>query len=142
VALIQYIYTSVLDVQTTPKQAETACLLSAALCRKFGITGRVFTNCQQALAIIEGPDEVATRYFKAVTNDPMSASAILHVKRSIPAREFPEFIVLLNSGEPFKGDDYVQLLTPESLQNAWPENLSAKVRILAEAYLDPDMLKP
>ena len=76
---------------------------------------------------------MATRYFEAVTNDPMSASAILHTKRSIPAHEFPEFIVLLNSGEPFKGDDYVQRLTPESLQDIWPKNLSAKVRILTEA---------
>jgi len=139
--LIQYIYTSVLGVQIAPKQAQTASLLSAALCRKFGITGRVFANCQQALAITEGPEQVAARYFEAVSNDPMSASVLLHVKREIPAREFSEFKILLNAGEAFKGDNFVQPLTPESLQNVWPANLSTKVRILADAYLDPDMLK-
>ena len=138
--LVQYIYTSVLGVQITPQQAYEASLMSAELCRKFGITGRVFANSQQALAITEGPEDVAARYFEAVSTDSMSASVLLHVKRVIPAREFPEFSILLNVDYPFAADGLVQPLTPETFQNVWPENLSAKVRILADAYLDPDML--
>ena len=139
-ALVQYIYTSVLATQMTPQHAYNACLLSADLCRKFGISGRVFANCQQALAITEGPDAVATRYFKAVSEDPMAATVLLHVKREIAVREFPDFSILLNVDYPFAPDRYVKPLTAETMQDVWPKNLSAKVRILAEAYLDPEML--
>ena len=139
-ALVQHIYTSVLGVQITPQQAYDASVLSAGLCYKFGITGRVFANDHQALAITEGPEEVATRYFEAVSADPMAATVLLHVKRVIPAREFSDFSIWLNVDYPFEPDTFVQPLTSESLQNAWPKNLSAKVRILADAYMDPDML--
>ena len=140
--IVQYIYTSVLGVQITPQQAYQASVQSAGLCRKFGITGRVFANSQQALAITEGPEEVTVRYFEAVSTDPMAASVLQHVKREIPTREFPDFSILLNVDYPFAPDGLVQPLTPETMDNIWPENLSAKVRILAEAYLDPDMLLP
>jgi len=83
---------------------------------------------------------VTARYFEAVSNDPMAASVLLHVKRDIPAQEFPDFKILLNTGEAFQADRFVRSLTVESLENTWPENLSAKVRILADAYMDPDML--
>ena len=140
VGLIQYIYTSVLGVQITPQQAYDASMLSAGLCQKFGITGRVFANAQQALAITEGPEEVTSRYFESVSRDSMAATVVLHVKREILAREFLDFSILLNVNCPFAASGSVRPLTPESLQSAWPENLSAKVRILADAYMDPDML--
>jgi len=34
----------------------------------------------------------------------------------------------------------IRELTVESLKEAWPENLSSKVRIMADAYLNSDML--
>lgn len=137
---VQYIYTSILGTEMTPQHAHRASVLSAGLCQKFGITGRVFANCQQALAITEGPEETAIRYFQAVTNDPMAASVLLHVKRTIPSPEFTDFSILLNVDYPFAANQFVQPLTPESFQTVWPANLSAKVRILADAYMDPEML--
>jgi len=51
-----------------------------------------------------------------------------------------DFSILLNVDYPFAPDRYVKPLTAETMQDVWPKNLSAKVRILAEAYLDPEML--
>lgn len=137
---VQYIYTSILGVEMTPKMAYEASMLSAGLCQKFGITGRVFANAQQALAITEGPEAAATRYFEAVTNDPMTAKVLLHVKRNIAAPEFENFSIYLNTAHEFAPNALVRPLTEESYRRAWPSGLSAKVRILANAYMDPEML--
>jgi len=139
-ALVQYIYTSILGVEMTPRRAYEESLLSAGLCRKFGITGRVFANSQRALAITEGPEETVTRYFNAVSQDEMAASVLLHVRRIITVQEFSDFIILLNADHSFDADPFVQPLTAESFKNVWPPKLSAKVRILSDAYMDPEML--
>ena len=139
-ALIQYIYTSVLITELTAKNAIDTSEMSARVCQQYGITGRAFANRQKAWAITEGEEDTVKRYFQAVANDPMAGKILLHVKRSIPIREFTDFSVYLNLGEPFQTSKSVRELTSKSLQNAWPSNLSAKVRILADAYLDPEML--
>lgn len=139
-ALVQYIYTSVLITELTPQNAYDTCAMSAKVCKQFGITGRVFANRQKALAITEGDEEIVKRYFQAVAGDPVAGTVLLHVKREIPVREFADYALFLNLGQDFASNDTVRQLTLESLQTAWPSNLSAKVRIMADAYLDPEML--
>jgi len=139
-ALVQYIYTSVLVTELTPQNAFDTSALSVKVCQQFGITGRVFANRQQALAITEGPEEIVARYFASVRQDPLALNNLLHVQRSIPFREFKTYSVWLNLGQPLPFDMNVRELTEESLKEAWPENLSAKVRIMADAYLNADML--
>jgi len=139
-ALIQYIYTSILVAELSPQNAFDTSALSTKICRQFGITGRVFANRQRALAITEGEEDIVRRYFNSVATDPMAGTIVLHVKRPIPAPEFRDYSVWLNLGQEFEYSRYVRELTPHSLHQAWPENLSAKVRILADAFLDPEML--
>ena len=138
--LVQYIYTSVLVTELTPQNAFDTSSLSVKVCQQFGITGRVFANRQQALAITEGPEEIVARYFDSVRQDPVASNVLLHVQRSIQFREFETYSVWLNLGQPFPFDMNVRELTADSLKEAWPDNLSAKVRIMADAYLDADML--
>lgn len=139
-ALVQYIYTSILITELTAQNAYDTSAMSTKVCQQFGITGRVFANRQKALAITEGEEEIVKRYLQSVANDPMSSKLLLHVKRPIPIREFADYSVWLNLGQNFKFSRYVRELTEESLHQAWPANLSAKVRIMADAYLDPEML--
>jgi hypothetical protein len=138
-AFAQYIYTSILVSELTPESAFQTCELSSKVCRHFGITGRVFANRQQALAITEGPEEVVARYFEAIRQDPISGKIILHVQRLISSREFQTYSLWLNLGVDFSPSESVRPLTPDTLQSAWPSTLSTKMRILAEAYLDPDI---
>jgi len=139
-ALVQYIYTSILVTELTAQNAYDTSSMSVKVCQQFGITGRVFANRQKALAITEGEEEIVKRYFQSVSEDPMAGTILLHVKRPIPVPEFQDYSVWLNLGQDFKFDRYVRELTSQSLHQAWPENLSAKVRIMADAYLDPEML--
>ena len=138
--LVQYIYTSVLIAELTPKNAFDTSAMTVNLCQQFGITGRVFANRQEALAIMEGPEDHVARYYQAVQNDPMTGTQILHVQRPIQAREFEDFSVWVNFGRDFEFTQHIRNLTPETLPLAWPENLSPRVRIMASAYLDADML--
>lgn len=139
-AVTQYIYTSMLVTKLTAQNAFDTSSLSVKICQQLDISGRVFANRQQALAITEGPEEIVSRYFQAVKQDPLGGRILMHVKRSIPAREFANYSVWLNLGQAFQFNEHVRELTPESLKTAWPDNLSAKVRIMADAYLDGDML--
>lgn len=137
--LTQYIYTSVLVSELSPKGAYDISAMSVKICQKFGITGRVFANCQQALAITEGPKDVVEHYFHSVSQDPMSGTIIPHVQRSIEAREFVDYSVWLNLRGNFHYDKDIRKLTPQTLQMAWPSTLSARMRIMTEVYLDPDV---
>ena len=139
-ALVQYIYTSVLVTELTSQNAFDTSLLSVKICQQFGITGRVFANRQQALAIMEGPEDIVARYFASVKQDPLAGNNLLHVQRPIQFREFQDYSVWLNLGQDFPFDLNVRELTKESLKEAWPDNLSAKVRIMADAYLTGDIL--
>lgn len=140
-SLVQYIYTSVLATELTAQNAFDTSSLSVKVCEQFGITGRVFANRRQALAITEGPEMHVARYFQAVQQDPMAGTQILHVQRPIHAREFQDYSVWLNVGRNLAFTQNVRELTAETLPLAWPENLSPRVRIMANAYLDADMLE-
>lgn len=139
-ALVQYIYTSILVTELTAQNAYDTSNMSTRVCQQYGITGRVFANRQKAWAITEGEEEVVKRYFQSVAQDPMAAKVLLHVKRAIPLREFADYSVWLNLGQNFAFSQNVRELTSKTVSQAWPANLSAKVRIMADAYLDPEML--
>lgn len=139
-SLVQYIYTSVLVTEVTAQNAYDTSAMSVKICQQYGITGRVFANRQQALAITEGPEDIVEHYFQSVKQDPVAGNILLHVQRSIEAREFQDYSVWLNLGQNFQFGKYVRELSSETLPLAWPDNLSARVRIMADAYLDADML--
>jgi hypothetical protein len=139
-AFVQYIYTSILMTELSARNAFDTSAMSAKICEQFGITGRVFANRQKALAITEGPEEIVTKYFQSVQQDPLAQSVLLLVNRPIPVREFMDYSVWLNLGQDFEFSQSVRKLTAASLRTAWPSNLSTKVRIMADAYLDPAML--
>lgn len=139
-AFVQYIFTSVLIKELTAQNAYDTSLMSAKVCEKFGVTGRGFANRQKALAITEGEEASVKRYYQAVVADPMAGKVLLHVTRPIAAREFTDFSIWLNLGQGFQSNRYVCHLTEDTLPLAWPPKLSAKIRIMADAYLDPEML--
>ncbi len=138
--LVRYIYTSILAVELPPQNAFDTASLSANVCEKIGITGRTFANCHKALAITEGPTDIVEKYFQAVNADPLAQTILMHVQRPIKAREFEDYSVWLNLGQAFEFSASVRELTPDTLAQAWPGDLSAKVRIMADVYLDPEML--
>lgn len=124
----------------TPKMAYDMSCMSVSICEKIGITGRVFANRQQALAMIEGPREVVQQYYKAVNNDALVETVFLHVDRVISVPEFEDYSAWLNLGTDFEFGDKVRRLTHETASIALPNNPSPRLRIMAEAYLDDDML--
>jgi len=138
--LVQYIYTSTCSAAMTAQNAYDMSSKSVSLCEQFGITGRVFANRQQALAMTEGPKEIVERYYQSVCRDPYVFATLLHVNRIIPAREFNDYSVWLNLGTQFEFSDSVRPLTADTVHLALPDNPSPRLRIMAEAYLDDDML--
>jgi len=138
--LVQYIYTSTCsEAMTLQLIYDTSCR-NIGLCEQFGITGRVFANRQQALVIKEGPKDLVERFYQSVCRDPYVATTLLHVNRIIPTREFHDCSVWLNIGTQFTFNEKVRQLTPETVRLALPANPSPRLRIMAEAYLDDDML--
>lgn len=138
--ILQYIFTSTCSAAMTPKMAYDMSCMSVGICEKIGITGRVFANCQQALAMIEGPPMVVEQYYQAVNSDSVVETVFLHVNRVIPKREFLDYSAWLNLGTDFEFGDKVRKLTPETAISALPNNPSARLRIMTEAYLGDDML--
>lgn len=140
-ALSQLIYTSIYMAELTPRRAHETYMESVAACKQLGITGRVFADDQQAIAMTEGPTDILNRYYDAVTADPFVGSTVLHFDRHIPAREFSDYSVWLNSKETYDVSPQILRLTHETLALALPPNLSTKVRIMIETFVKPEILK-
>jgi len=138
--LSQLIYTSSCSAAMTPRMAYETSAKSVGICQKLGLTGRVFANNQQALAMTEGPTELVHSYYQAVAADSLVESIILHTDRIIPVREFSNYSVWLNVDTPIDFTETVCHLTAESLQHAMPAKISGRLRIMIEAYLKPDLL--
>lgn len=124
----------------TPFQSHRISNKSVEVCHQLGLTGRVFANDVQAFAVTEGETRLVRQYYEAVKTDKMVESIILHVNRPIERREFVDYSVWLNSRETHLRVEHVWRLTGRTLEDALPVNLSAKVRILVEAYLKPELL--
>lgn len=138
--LLQLIYTSsCVDAMTSRLSYDVSCK-SVYICESLDITGRVFANTKQALAFTEGPEEIVREYFEAVKADSLVETILLHVDRKIAAREFNDYSVWLNLPETFQFGEKVKKLTPQSVASALPVRQSAKLRIMAEAYLNAEML--
>ena len=138
--LAQLIYTSTCTNAMTPQMAYQVSSQSVSVCEGLGLTGRVFANNQQALAITEGPIDLVRQYYKAVSADVLVEATLLHYDRVVETREFTDYSVWLNLGEEFTFCDKVRRLTEQSVQDALPAYPSAKLRIMATAYLYGDML--
>ena len=132
--LSQLIFTSTCKSELTPRMSHLMALQSVNICRQYGLTGRAFANDISAFAITEGPTEVARKYFSAVEADLLSDTILLHVDRPIERREFGDFSVWLNSKASFDFGPQVGVLTPQSFQEAMPENPSPKLRIMMAAF--------
>ena len=138
--LAQLNYTSTCTDAMTPTMAYQVSSQSVSVCEGLGLTGRVFANNQQALAITEGPTDLVRQYFEAVSADVLVESTLLHYDRPIETREFSDYSVWLNLGQEFSFSDKVCRLTEQSVAEALPAYPSAKLRIMAIAYLHGDML--
>jgi len=139
-SLSQLIYTSRCIAAMTSQMSYDVSCKSVAICEQLGLTGRVFANNQQALAMTEGPTEIVKQYFEAVKSDGLVESILLHVDRIIPEREFADYSVWLNLPEAFEFGDKVRKLTPESVLTAMPIKQSVKLKIMAEAYLNAELI--
>lgn len=136
----QLIYTSICTEEMTPWLSHQVSLKSISICKQLGLTGRVFANDQQALAMTEGQTDIVRRYYEAVKADPLVESILLHVDRPIKTREFSDYSVWLNSRESYDCGPQVHRLSAETLPHALPAKPSAKIRIMIEAYLTHDLL--
>lgn len=135
-SLSQLIYTSTCTAEMTPRMSHLMALQSVNLCRQYGLTGRAFANDISALAMMEGPTEVVKRYYQSVEADRLVETILLHVDRPIKEREFSDFSVWLNSKATFDFGPFVGVLTPQSFQEAMPDNPSPRLRIMIEAFRD------
>ncbi len=138
--LSQLIYTSTCTDVMTSKMAYQVSCQSVSVCEQLGLTGRVFANNWQALAMTEGPTEIVRQYFEAVSADVLVETTLLHYDRPIETREFSDYSVWLNLGEGFEFGEKVRRLTEQSVKEALPAYPSAKLKIMATAYLQGDML--
>lgn len=140
-ALSQLIYTSTCTDAMTPRMAYLVSEKSVAVCRQLGLTGRVFANNKQALAMTEGPTEIVRKYYQAVATDSLVENILLHTDRNIAAREFSNYSVWLNIDTPIDFTDTVCRLSEDSLSRAMPANISVRLRMMIDAYLKPDLLQ-
>ena len=140
-ALSQLIYTSTCTDAMTPEMAYLVSAKSVDICKSLGLTGRVFANNKQALAMTEGPTDVVRRYYQAVASDSLVENILLHTDRVITAREFAKYSVWLNIETPINFTDTVRCLSEQTLPQAMPANASIRVRMMVEAYLKPDLLQ-
>lgn len=126
----------------TGKIAHQVSCKSVDVCRELGLTGRVFADNQQALAITEGPKEVVQGYFEAVSRDILVETILLHINRPIKKREFSDYSVWLNLREAhqFTPCDRVYDFKDPPEADILPKNASTKVRIYTDAYLNTAIL--
>lgn len=136
----QLIYTSTMTDAVTPKMAYNMSAHSVSMCQQLGLTGRVFADNQQALVMMEGPTDIVQRYYRTVSEDARVETIMLHTDRKIKAREFRDYSVWLNLKTPIEFSDTVCHLSRESLNYAMPKIVSARLRIMIEAYITPTML--
>lgn len=138
--LSQLIYTSTCTDAMTSKMAYQVSSQSVSVCEQLGLTGRVFANSWQALAMTEGPTELVHQYFQAVSADKLVETTLLHYDRLIETREFLDYSVWLNLEQEFEFSNKVRRLTEQSVKEALPAYPSIKLKIMATAYLQGDML--
>lgn len=136
----QLIYTSTMTDAVTPEMAYNMSAHSVGMCQQLGLTGRVFADNQQALVMMEGPTDIVQRYYRTVSEDARVETIMLHTDRKIKAREFRDYSVWLNLKTPIEFSDTVLHLSRESLNYAMPKIVSARLRIMIEAYITPKML--
>lgn len=129
-----------MSAEMPPKKSHELSKLSINICDQLGISGRVFANDKQALAILEGPTVILQRYYQAIQSDKVVSNVLLHVEREVKTREFSDYSIWLNSKESLDYGPQIKRLRPETLSSALPPKPSGKLRIMIEAYLKPDLL--
>ena len=138
--LVQNIYTFTGNLVINPDLAHKSATLSVSVCRTHDVTGRVFVNLRQGLAILEGQQDRVERYCNAVALDPLIDTMLLQSSVEIATPEFSEYSIWLNlPGYPIQGEG-LQRLTPGTARYALPDRPSARLRIMAEAYLTEELL--
>ena len=137
VALKQYIFTLIMHYQADPDYAYNLCRMSVGICNDLGITGRVFANDIEALAILEGPVLVIDKYVQSINADPLVNSLLIHSEKEVADREFSDYSIWLKSEGIKEHNPQIHALTNRTLSQAFPETMSTKVRILATAFLGP-----
>jgi len=138
--LAQYIYSTTCSDLVTAEKAVLISAKSIEVCQRLGLTGRVFSTQTHALAVTEGPSDIVERYYQAIASDNLVATALLHTKRQVIAREFEDYSVWLDIGEPFGPHPHVHQMTPQSLTKAMPPRPSARLRIMVDALFDDGRL--
>lgn len=113
---------------------------SVTVFEQLGLTGRVFANNKRALAVVEGPTQIVKQYYEALSTDILLETIFLHSSRPLKTREFLDFSVWINLREEFEFTDKVRQLTREALKEALPESPSIKLKIMAAAYLNDEIL--
>ena len=125
----------------TAKKAYQVSSQSIKVCEGLGLTGRVFANQKHAFFVTEGPTELVKRFYQATEDDVLAAAVCLLSEREIVEREFKTYSVWLNiPGESYDNKS-VFLLNSETLKKAFPETLSSRIRIMADAYLSSEILE-
>lgn len=109
---------------------------NAMICEALGLTGRFFVIEDEHLSIIEGPTALCQKYSDAFMGDPRARSPLSHSFRAIPKLEFENYSVWVKHrwmDDPFA--NAVNTLTRETLDNALPNTLSTRVRLIVDGYV-------
>lgn len=138
--LSQYIFSPTCVDEMTSKMAYQVACQSVTVFEQLGLTGRVFANNKRALAVVEGPTAIVEQYFHALSADILLETIFLHSSRPIEQREFSDFSIWINLREEFEFTDRVRRLTKPALKDALPASPSIKLKIMATAYLNDDIL--
>lgn len=141
-AIYRYIYFSKCTPRLTPDKSLKLSELSVPICQELGLTGRVFANKTQALAIMEGPQEILDGYYNAVASDPFVAAIILHDQQAIEQRVFHDYSVWLDLGFQINNHHGVHPLSFENADGAIPKTASPMLRLFFEAHVKKGILRP
>lgn len=127
--LYQMIYTSTSAAGVTLIDKVNIASYSVASCKELGLKGRVLVIPEKAINILEGPKAIVKAYVAAIKADPLIGIVEIHEERPITEPEFKDYAVWMSykPDVPMRG---VYHLTAESFQQALPETVSVKTRLV------------
>jgi predicted sulfurtransferase len=123
------IYTSTSALGVTLIDKVNIASYSVASCKELGLTGRVLVIPEKAINILEGPEAIVKAYVAAIKADPLIGIVEIHEQRHITELEFEDYAVWM-SYKPDVQMRGVYHLTAESFQQALPDTVSVKTRLV------------
>jgi len=140
-ALTQLIYTVGISQESSLSKLKSQTNAVIKTCEEMGITGRNFNIDYESFSIKEGPTPVIKAYYEAVLKDPWIVYDVFHEENAIEERAFDDFSIWVRSTSGFTLGPNINVLSPDSMRQALPTNLSPRLKIIMQSHLPPELFE-